>query len=214
VTIAVIVASYGDDTWNELAWSRAYPSTLDQNADDVIVHHEPDGDIGTCRNNAAERTSTDHLIFLDADDELAPGYVDAMRNAVRDTPTLYAPRVSYVVRGRKQPPKYWPEKPLSEGNWLVIGTMLPRDVFVEVGGFDGRPHAFEDWALFARCWKAGAEPLKVPRAVYVAHWTPGSRNKKLSREQQVRLHYDLGRDIFPDQYPPSWLTQHLRNARR
>jgi glycosyltransferase involved in cell wall biosynthesis len=183
---------------------------------EVIVEHQPDGTVASARNTAAERATGSHLIFLDADDELDAGYVAAMQHALTgpDDDAMLTPRVSYIVKGRAQTPKFWPEKPLSEGNWMVIGTMLNRERFLRIGGFDSRPHAFEDWSCFARMWKDGCQPVKVPAAIYRAHWMPGSRNKRLSREEQVTLHYELGREIFPDEYPPAWLEQHMRNARR
>jgi len=215
MTIAVCVCSYGDESWREIALSRAVPSVEGQEADELIVVHEPSGDIASCRNHAAESASSQAIIYCDADDELDTGYVAAMRAAVTDTaPVLATPRVSYIVKGRAQHPKFWPEKPLSQGNWMVIGTMVQRDQFLATGGFDARPHAFEDWAVFARLWRDGARIVKVPAAVYRAHWMPNSRNKRLTREEQVRLHYDLGRELFPDEYPPSWLDTHLANARR
>jgi hypothetical protein len=161
------------------------------------------------------------LCFLDADDELADGYIAAMHDAA-PTPDfrlgasernlLLTPMVSYVGSGRAARPKFWPEKPLSEGNWLVIGTLVPRVLFREVGGFRDELHGYEDWSLFARCWKAGAEIVKVPDAVYVAHVRGGSRNRRMSRREQVEQHYAIGRDLFPDLYDEAWLERHLRNV--
>lgn len=217
MTISVCICTYGDTAWSDLAWSRAYPSVLAQAEQplEIIVEHQPDGNIASTRNRAAADAKGTHIIFCDADDELDSGYVHAMNRALpHDGSTLLTPRVSYIVKNRVQAPKFWPEKPLSEGNWMVIGTMVQRQQFLAVGGFADWPHAFEDWHILARLWKAGAEIVKVPNAIYRAHWTPGSRNKKMTREEAVRLHYELGREIFPDEYPQSWLDTHLGNARR
>lgn len=215
--ISVCVATYGDDSWRELA-SRAIASANGQAAYDLVRIHEPDGDIASVRNAAAERAGGDWLCFLDADDELDRSFLHHIRRAGSEdaagTRKMYTPRVSYIIKGhRPQAPKYWPEKPLYEGNWLIIGTVVPRALFLEVGGFESWPHAYEDWHLFAKLWKAGAEVIKVPKAIYYAHVMPHSRNKRLSREELVQWHYDLGRDLFPEHYPPEWLDRHLGNAR-
>lgn len=198
-TVAVIVASYGDQKWKELS-KRAIRSIEHQGADQWIIEHQADGDIASCRNAAAASATAETLVFLDADDELQPGYVQAIRNAYQG-PAMYTPRVSYVNKGRAQPPKFWPERPLSQGNWLVIGTAIPRAAFLEVGGFESDIHGYEDWSLWARIWKqTGLQPVKVPQAVYVAHVTPGSRNKRMSRPEQLYWHQRIGNNIFPETY--------------
>jgi GT2 family glycosyltransferase len=223
VKITVCIASYGEERWKHLAESRALPSV--QGAAEVLIGHEPDGTISSARNGLAERAMGDYLCFLDADDELGPGYVEAMQRALEresregsvvgadGTPLLLTPAVSQVNQGRRRLPFFFTEVPLEHGNWLVIGTLVQREQFFAVGGFDTEPHAYEDWSLFARCWKAGARIVKVPEAVYVAHVTRGSRNRSLNREQRVRTHYAVGRKIFPDLYDENWLRTHLRNAR-
>jgi hypothetical protein len=218
VNVSILISSFGDEKWKDLAWSRAYPSAVEQDAHEVLVNHEPEGTLASCRNNNAERTTGDFLCHLDADDELAPGYVTAMETVISHIDEvldpldcLYTPRVQYEIYGKYQPPKFWPEIPLSTGSWLVIGTLVPRALFWEVGGFEEWA-AYEDWQLFAKCWKAGAQIVKVPDAVYLAHWTPDSRNKSLPRQELLRIQYEIGRELFPEEYGEAWLHQHLRSA--
>ena len=47
--ISVIITTYGDDEWRELAWTRADPSALDQGANDIVVHHAQGLNIGPAR---------------------------------------------------------------------------------------------------------------------------------------------------------------------
>lgn len=220
MTVSILIATYGEEAWSELAWSRAYPSTLEQGAHEVLVGHEPEGTIASARNHLAEKATGEFLLFCDADDELAPGYIEAMTEAIEARskherelgPTLFTPRVQYVNHGRREKPKFWPEKDLRHSNWLVIGTLVPRGLFLELCGFDDAEHAYEDWSLFARCWKAGAQIVKVPDAIYVAHVIGGSRNRRMSSRERVEIHYAIGRRLFPEVYDEGWLRQHLRNA--
>ena len=53
--------------------TRAQPSCL---------FHDPDGTIASVRNELANTAKGEWLLFLDADDELAPGYLDAMTRAL------------------------------------------------------------------------------------------------------------------------------------
>ncbi len=215
MTFSIIVASYGHTRWRTLGDRRALPTATAQHPYEVVRIHEPDGTVASARNNGAAQATGDWLVFLDADDELAPGYTDAMQAALynRDVASLLlTPAVSYVNGRTARPPMFWPEVDLRHGNWLVIGTALPRSLFHEVGGFDDRPEygAFEDWALWVKCWKAGAKPVKVPDAVYRAHVTADSRHRGASKNDRLGWHYAIGRDHFPDIYNQRWLARYSR----
>jgi len=218
VNVSIIISTYGSEKWRDLAMSRAYPSALDQGAHEIVVGHDPEGTIASVRNSLAEKATGEWLLFLDADDELAPGYLGAMQRVFEQEqtgglPLLLTPAVSYVTaRGRITPPKFWQEVDLEQANWLVIGTLVPRSLFLEVEGFPEAIHGYEDWALWAKCWKAGVRIVKVPKAIYRAHISPGSRNRRMTREEGLRWHYEIGRSIFPEQYPLEWLEGHLRRA--
>lgn len=197
---SIVIATYGDSEWERLALQRAAPSTHGQGAYEVLVGHDPDGDIASVRNELALKAMGDWLLFLDADDEIAPGYLAAMKRALMqerradDTPLLLTPAVSYVHKGKPRPPKFWPECSLETGNWMVIGTVLERSLFEDVGGFRLFPHGLEDWNFWARCVRAGARPVKVKHAVYLAHWNSKSKHMKLaSNRPEYMIEYEKAR---------------------
>lgn len=203
--ISIIIPTYGDDAWRDMAWSRAYPSCVEQGAFEIIVHHEPDLTIGPARNAAAELASGDYLLFLDADDELETGYVEAMREAVdrNDYPRkmLFQPAVRYLRKGGQMVnPIMIPTKDLSHDNYLVIGTLVHHWMFEQVGGFSDYPHGFEDWSCWAKCWKAGAKITPVPKAIYNAYINPQSQHRQMWRDKktQVATHLRVQAELFPE----------------
>lgn len=203
---SIVIGTYGEDSWEALAHERALPSAEAQDPFEVLIGHDPAGNVATCRNELAALAKGDWLCFLDADDELAPGYLQAMgRVWERERrggcpPLLLTPAVSYVVKGRRRTPTFHVEVSLELGNWLVVGTMLSKELFDQVGGFPDYPHGFEDWALFAKCWKAGADIRKVPRAVYIAHVNPKSKHREgwKDRKWQVETHMIVQKELFPE----------------
>jgi glycosyltransferase involved in cell wall biosynthesis len=205
MNVTLLVATYGDPQWKVQA-ERAYLSCLGQGAHDIVVHHDDLGTVASSRNAAAERATGDHLIFCDADDELAPGYVAAMvaaaHKATKTERMLFTPSIDQVKRGRHSPrPVFFDRgRPLSDDNWLVVGTMLPKWLFKEVGGFGEYPHGFEDWSLWAKCWRAGATIVKVPDAVYVYYYNPLSKHKQAWRDRrwQVETHQRIRKELFPE----------------
>jgi glycosyltransferase involved in cell wall biosynthesis len=174
MSFSVVIASHGKDEWEQLALTRALPSAKEQGCE-VLIGHDSHGTRASVRNALTEKATGDWIITLDADDELAPGYVTAMEErAVSIDWWLLTPMIQYVKHGRVRKPKFMPEVDLAQGNWMVVGTAVPRALLLEVGGWrtfthDGVLNQWDDWDLWIRCVKAGAGVVKVPDAVYVAH---------------------------------------------
>jgi glycosyltransferase involved in cell wall biosynthesis len=203
---SIIIATYGDDSWEKLALERAAPSTEDQGAHEVLVGHDNDATIAGARNWLATKAEGDWLLFLDADDEIAPGFLRAMKRALererrtRDVPLLLTPAISYIKNGRRKATMFHPIGDLRNDNYLVVGTLVEKHLFDQVEGFSDYPHGFEDWSLWAKCWKAGAEVVQVPRAVYIAHWNADSKHKRgwKDRKWQVEMHNKIRAELFPE----------------
>lgn len=201
---SVIIATYGEDYWRELAFTRAMPSVPTDAQ--LVLRHEADATIAEVRNAAAIEATGDWLCFLDADDELGPGYLEAMWRALEqkrgagDAPLLLTPAVSYVHKGRPRPPMFHPLGDLRTNNFLVVGTLVERQIFHQVGGFSDYPHGFEDWSLWAKCWKAGAQIVQVKKAIYYAHVNPNSKHRQgwKDRRWQVEMHQRVQRELFPE----------------
>ena len=200
--ITVIIATYGDSAWETMAEERAWPSVIGQNPAQLITEHQPDGNIAAARNAAAERATQDWLLFLDADDELAPGYLHAMTNAIHQHPdllTLFTPAVEQVRKGRPSRQRIFFDRgiDLRADNWLVVGTVVHRRLFHQVGGFGDYPHGFEDWSLWSKCWRVGAKIVKVPGAVYLYHVNPQSKHRQgwRDRKWQVATHQRVAAEL-------------------
>lgn len=202
MTISVLVATYGDTRWKDLADERAIPSAESQGVE-VVGYHDRFGTVASCRNEAAELASGDHLIYCDADDQIAPGFIGAMERALEQEGTgggrlLLTPAVSIVRPGRTpSPPTFFKEVPLRDANWLVVGTLIHKDLFWEVGGFDDYPHGFEDWALWSKCVRVGATVVKVPDAVYRYWANPLSAHRSMWRNKnwQAATHQRVAAEL-------------------
>lgn len=204
----VIVGTFGDQEWVALAHERAIPSAETQDVPVIHVHGEPQETYGAslavCRNAAAEQATSEWLCFLDADDELQPGFFDAMEHASAD---LRTPQVQYVRRRRVHAPMFWPEGDLRDGNHLIVSTLIRRDLFFEVGAFRD-VLLYEDWDLWQRCWKAGASIEQVPGAVCRVHINPASKHRYgTTREEKAAAHEQVRRLNFPELYEVEELAE-------
>ena len=199
LNVSVILATCGERRWVDLAAGRALPSVAAQTCppSEVVVVHDPVGVLHEVRNVGAERATGEWLCFLDADDELAPGYLEAMafrwwwdqnRPEEPPTPTLYAPAVQWCRGEFESTPDLLDDRDIGTINPCAVGTLISRSLFLDVGGFWSWP-AWEDWCLFRRCWLVGAAIVHVPGAVYRAHVSDNGRNA--SPEANRRLHEQI-----------------------
>jgi glycosyltransferase involved in cell wall biosynthesis len=207
VNVSILICTFGEAKWRDLAINRALRSAQSQKeAFEVNAWHEPDGTLASSRNAAAKEASGDYLCFLDADDELAPGYIEAMIAAwwrVVDTTSavlplpeqaLYVPAVQYVYRDKdgereeSEPQLLNTGRPLVEINRAVIGSPVPRQLFLDLQGFKDLP-ALEDWELWLRVSRF-LPLIDVPDAVYRAFVRPGSRNADQSLYWKIRREFE------------------------
>jgi glycosyltransferase involved in cell wall biosynthesis len=191
-SISVIIGTFGDiEVWGPLA-ERAVRSAKANKVAPLEVIRAHGDTLHEARNSGAEDAKGEWLCFLDADDELDENYIGSMwAHARRMTgPALLQPSTLGLVDGREDPhPVLIASKPLLDGNFMVIGTLVRRDQFLEVGGFKDWP-MYEDWCLWIRCWQHGAQLRPVPEAIYRVHVRENSRNQS-TRAEQVRVYNEI-----------------------
>jgi GT2 family glycosyltransferase len=182
--VHVIIASYGSAEWErrgQLAALSARSQTVQP--DWVTTLHVPgDAQIADVRNRAAQRhPEANWLIFLDADDSLHPGYVEAMLAGSAD---VRQPSTAGVhPDGSADEPSLIPHRDLLSGNYIVVGAMVHRDAFDAVGGFRPLP-IYEDWDLWLRMEEYGCSFAPVPDATYYVTVRQDSRNNQAPEIQR------------------------------
>lgn len=170
--VAVVVPTFGSDEWRSLGdYTALRVDQLQTQRPEVIrVHGET---LLEARNYAIQcAPSYDWLVFLDADDDLDPQFVEAvslydgdsdiLQTAVRGfhwTPDNEREWIDPVPTLHKQ--KY----PLKSQNYLTIGSPIRAATFLQVGGFDDWP-VLEDWALWLKAYNAGARFDELYEAIY------------------------------------------------
>ena len=162
--MTVCIATFGDSAWSALAKRTALPSAQMQ-APVVMVHGES---LAQARNAAAAEADTEWLVFLDADDQLAPGYVDGL-GSVGDlrVPRLFLGGVEVDLTNRN----------IEHTNPCPVGTAIRKATLADCGGWPEFP-AWEDWALFLRASRRGAV-IAHTQAVYLAADNPHGRNSTI-----------------------------------
>lgn len=189
--VTVAVATFGAEHWRQLAHDRAIASVTALGLRYVHAHSDT---LHDARNAGLDLVDTEWVIHLDADDELEPGYVEAMAAGTAD---VRVPSVRYVspasLPTRQRMPRVAGHTHacvgdcLAFGNWIVIGAAVRTELVRKVGGWRDFPWS-EDWDVWVRCWLAGATFEAVPAAVYRAHVRRDSRNRGLPQTDRLAAH--------------------------
>ena len=209
--ISVVIASHGKEWWGALARSRALPSAKASGADEVLIDHQPDATRAQVRNVLTVEACGDYIVTLDADDELAPGYCNAIRQ-VEPTDALVVPKVQYVRGHREGAPHFLPKHEMWEDNWMVCGTAFPKDRFMDVGGWrtltsTGSMNEADDWDLWCRMTNAGAGITYCEGAVYRAFVDRKSVHRSSGRSQRLRWMEEIRGLNWPDGVPQGTVKQ-------
>jgi glycosyltransferase involved in cell wall biosynthesis len=135
-------------------------SVLPESSDVLILRTENQG-CPAARNFGFRRSSGDFLVFLDSDDRLTPGALEAHLKSFAEQPdaalSFGAQRFIDEFGRELRPPHICrPRKNyflmLLEGNPIGTpgATMIRRQAFIEAGLFDGSLRIVEDYPLYLR----------------------------------------------------------------
>lgn len=176
----VIVADNGstDDT---LAVARRFQGRLPRLR--IVDASERKG-AAHARNVGARAASGDHLIFVDADDIVAPDFLRAMGAALGQH-DFVAPRLeacalnTHWAASLGQHPQYHGLKRYYNPPYLLYaggcGLGIRRERFLELGGFDTQTQSLEDSEFCFRAQLAGLPLSFVPEATIHVRNRPSLR---------------------------------------
>jgi hypothetical protein len=140
----------------------------------------PDLKVGACRNAGAAAAGGGILAFIDADNEVAPGWLQTCVSAFQDpqmgaagcqyrTPegATWVQRIYDTLRARTTERR--------DVEWLAAGNLaVRRTVFDQIGGFDEQLEACEDVQLCQSVRQAGYRVVSEPGMDSVHHGDPAT----------------------------------------
>jgi peptidoglycan/xylan/chitin deacetylase (PgdA/CDA1 family)/SAM-dependent methyltransferase len=145
----------------------------------------------SARNNGLLHARAERVLFLDADDWLAPDYFEQMLAAVAENPeadVIYCGYIRVSDDGWEHPMAFsWnvASAPFETfGNHCAVAVhsvLLRREVIIRAGGFDPNLKTSEDWDLWLRIARTGASFVPVPLPLAYYRMRPGSATSDYMR---------------------------------
>jgi glycosyltransferase involved in cell wall biosynthesis len=163
-----------DDGSTDSATQRAF----ERLPDEVRLLRQRNAGVSAARNAGAAAATTAYLLMLDADDRLRPGALSALRAPLEAQPQLgfaYGDAEFFGAwSGRLAFPDFDGYRLLYRS--IVTATsLMRRDLFEAVGGFDPALPGYEDWDLYLGALERGWRGRRVPEVVldYRRHSSSG-----------------------------------------
>lgn len=169
--------------------------------------------VAAARNMAMQRCFGQYILFLDADDIIGPGYMEAAVAALEEDPSV---NVVYARAERFGEETKWDLPPFDMSTMLSRNCLYVTSFFRKAEydlyygkGFDLEfVNGYEDWDFWLSLFEAlPGEPkvLQLPEVYFFYRTRKGSRNTGVSDEalKEIRLrlwqkHKSLYASYFPD----------------
>ena len=157
-----------------------------------VVYQENVG-VAAARNRALELAEGEYILFLDADDLIAPGYMSAAVEVLDADPSLN------VVYGRGQrfgAETTWDLPPFSMDTMLARNCLYISCFFrkAQAASFDPSfKSGFEDWDFWLCLLEQFQEPhvLQLPEVYFYYRTRRGSRNRGVTDEALKEIRFKL-----------------------
>lgn len=157
----------------------------------VRFFHTPDEGVNGGRNFAARQSRGQFLMALDGDDRLAPEYIDTCLSAFTrsENTVIKASLCQWQFFGAyflPSPLSYTGYEDLLMTNSIHVTTMVRRDDYFSIGGFDENPSLLlDDWDFWIRLLDGQPDMALEMNPAPLFHYRrrPGSRLTKMENPQ-------------------------------
>ena len=156
----------------------------------IYVYTEQKG-VSFARNKAVELSKGEFILPLDADDKIAPTYLEKAEKILasdKNIKVVYCDAELFgALSGKWILPSYTLKDLLIE-NSIFCTALFRKSDFETAGGFNEEmKEGFEDWDFWIRMLKSGGKVYKIPEVLFYYRMRADSRNGVLYEQKQLNL---------------------------
>lgn len=181
--------------------------------------------VAAARNRALQRCFGQYILFLDADDLIGPGYMEAAVSALEEDPSL---DVVYARAERFGEESSWDLPPFDMNTMLARNCLYvscffrkhTHDLYYGKGFDTSFEHGYEDWDFWLSFFESlphDPRVMQLPDVHFYYRTRPGSRNKGVSDEvlQEIRrMLWDKHKALYSRYFcDPTETVEYLRMKR-
>lgn len=122
------------------------------------------GGPASARNEGSKVATGEYLLFIDADDLIAPTFIEKCINLISNDPGISIAYTKAVYFEAQQGEWKLPEFNMPDfllDNCIPITSVIKRNRFQQIGGFDENLDFLEDWDLWIRIIKEGGTAKRI-----------------------------------------------------
>ena len=155
----------------------------------IKVIRQENGGQSAARNAGIRNSTTDIIVPLDADDLIAPPFLEELYFALQQNPQAAWAYTDSVGFGTQE---YLWKQPFSavrmkEENILVCTAAIRKEWLEKVGGYEVGNRAYdEDWHLWLRLLAAGAEPIHLSGYLFWYRRSSDGMQQSVQKSRELR----------------------------
>lgn len=155
------------------------------------VLHTPNSGLSAARNNGIASAAGTYILPLDADDKIAPGYMEKAVAVLEARPEVGVVYCDEMMFGERQ--GLWRIPPYDATALLFDNLIFPaafyrRSDWEKTGGYSSRfVYGWEDWDFWLSMSKLGKEVVKLPEPLYYYRIRNGSMNHSMRLRHRMAM---------------------------
>ena len=155
----------------------------------IKLIQQENGGQSAARNTGVQNSTTDIIVPLDADDLIAPPFLEELYFALQKNPQAAWAYTDSVGFGAQE---YLWKQPFSavrmkEENILVCTAAIRKEWLEKVGGYEVGNRAYdEDWHLWLRLLAAGAEPIHLSGYLFWYRRSSDGMQQSVQKSRELR----------------------------
>lgn len=164
----------------------------------IQVLHTSNRGLAAARNYGISHACGKYILPLDADDRLAPGYLQAAVRELEDDPQVGIVYGGVEFFGERS--GLWSQPDFSVShllceNMIVASAVYRRSDWELVGGYRGAMcHGWEDWDFWISLVECGCKVVRLPEVVFYYRIRKDSMTRSLTTRQKLLMFLRLVRN--------------------